>query len=65
MRIWNMPPKTSLGIFPAGRDEPFGVGLVRGNRFFDHHMQAGFKRRDAEGGVLKMRRGDDDGINRV
>ena len=42
----------------GGGDEALGVGLVRGDRFFHHHMQAGLERGDAECGMLKMRRGN-------
>ena len=58
-----MPAKTTFGFCSCGGDEPFGVGFVRGNRLLDHRMHAGFERRDAQRGVLKMRRGDDDRIH--
>jgi hypothetical protein len=53
------------GIFSMGRNQAFGVSFVRGDGFFDHQMQSGLERGDAEGGMLKMRRGDDNGIHQL
>ena len=52
-----------FGMLAADGDESFGIGFVRGDRFFHHDMQAGLERGDAEAGVLVMRRGNDDGID--
>jgi hypothetical protein len=51
------------GMLPPDGDQPLGVGFVGGNRFFDHDVQPGLERGDAQGGVLVMRRGDEDGIH--
>jgi hypothetical protein len=51
----------ALGFFVRG-DQALGVGFVRGNRFLDHDVEAMLNGGDAEGGVLIMRRGDEDGI---
>ena len=52
-----------FGILAVRGDQPFGIGFVRRDRFFDHGMDALVQRRDAQCGMLVMRRGNDDGIN--
>src|SRR5260370_883541 len=44
-------------------DEAFGVGFVRGDRLFHHGMNSRVERGDAQRGVLKVRRGDDDSVH--
>lgn len=47
-----------------GRDQPFGVGLVRGEGFLDQKMDSRLEGGEAKWNVLRMRRGNDDGIHR-
>ena len=51
------------GMPTARGNQPLRISLVGGDRFFDHDVQPGLQRGDAQGGVLVMRRGNDDGIN--
>ena len=46
-------------------DQPLGVGLVGGDGFLDHHVQALLERGDAEGRVLVMGGGDDDRVHQA
>jgi hypothetical protein len=55
--------KDGAGIVPGRRNEPFGVGFVRGNRLLDQGVHAGLERGHAQGGVLEVRRGDEDRIH--
>jgi hypothetical protein len=47
----------------VGGEEAEGVGLVGGERFFDEDVEAGVERGDAEGDVVEVGRGDEDGVN--
>ena len=57
--------KHRLRISLVGCDQLEGVGLVGGNGLLDHEVHAGVEGGDAEVGVLVVRRGHQDGIDRA
>ena len=50
-------------ILLVRRNQPFGIGFVSGDRFFDHRMDACIERGDTERCVLIVRRRDDDCVD--
>ena len=46
-------------------DESLGIGFVGGDRFFDHDVQAGLECCDAKRGVLVVRGGDEQCVDRA
>jgi len=50
-------------MFVGGGDQSFAIGLVDRDRLFDQHMQALLEGGDSDGGVVIMRRGDQDGVH--
>ena len=55
--------ENQLLVFLMRRNQSLRIGFVRGNRLFDHDMQPALQRRDAQAGVLIMRRGNQHGIH--
>jgi len=55
--------KDLLRVARVRRDQPLGIGLVDGNRLFDHDVEAGLERGNPERRVLVVRRGDEDGVH--
>ena len=48
-----------------GRDQPFAVGFLDGNRFFHQYVQAVLQCVDADRGMTEMRRRNEHGVNRA
>ena len=46
-------------------NKPLAIGLVDPERFFGEHMETGSERRQPDGGMCVVRRGDDNGVHRA